>query len=305
MVRLAARTACRKKGRAVTPPAFLASEYAPAAPENALFHIIPAPLEHTVSYGAGAARGPAAILEASQQLEAWDGFSCPGALGIHTAQTVDCSNGVEAALKHIAHSTRKALAHNALPVLLGGEHSATLGALQALKERHGHFGIVQIDAHADLRSHYQGSIYSHATIMRRAVADLGLRLAQFGVRDLCLEEIQARRDFNVHFLDAPDLARAGLPTTPLPGDFPETVYVSFDVDGLDPACMPATGAPVPGGLGWYDALELIVRCVRKRRAIGFDVVELAPVPGLHASDYAAARLVYHIMGILERNVLPR
>jgi agmatinase len=287
-------------------PAFLASEYTPAAPENALFHIIPVPLEHTVSFGTGAARGPAAILEASQQLEAWDGSSCPGALGIHTAQAVDCSGGVETALGHIAQSTRETLAHNALPVLLGGEHSATLGALQALKERYGLFGIVQIDAHADLRPHYQGSRYSHASVMRRATEDLGLRLAQFGVRDICLEEVRARREFNVHFLDAPDLTRAGLPATPLPEDFPETVYVSFDVDGLDPACIPATGTPVPGGLGWYDALEIIQRCAHQRRVIGFDVMELAPLPGLHASDYAAARLVYHIMGILERHaVLPR
>ena len=286
--------------------AFLASEYAPTEPANALFHIIPAPLEYTLSYGAGAARGPAAILEASQQLEAWDGYSCPGALGIHTAPAVDCNGGIEEALKHIAQSTHEALAHNALPVLLGGEHSATLGALRALKECYGHFGIVHIDAHADLRSHYQGSIYSHASVMRRAVEDLGLRLAQFGVRDLCLEEMQARRDCNIHFLDAPELARTGLPSAPLPGDFPETVYISFDVDGLDPACIPATGTPVPGGLGWYDALEIVARCVSRRRVIGFDVVELAPSPGLHASDYAAARLVYHMMGVVERNaVLPR
>ena len=286
-------------------PAFLASEYAPAAPENALFHIIPAPLEQTVTYGTGAARGPAAILEASQQLEAWDGYSCPGALGIHTAVTADCAGSVEAALQHIAQSAREALAHNALPVLLGGEHSATLGVLRALAEHHGHFGIVHIDAHADLRAHYQGSIYSHASVMRRATEDLGLRLAQFGVRDMCLEEVRARRDFNVHFLDAPELARAGLPATPLPGDFPATIYISFDVDGLDPSLMPATGTPVPGGLDWYEALEIVTRCVSGRRALGFDVMELAPVPGLHAPNYAAARLVYHIMGILERNaVLP-
>jgi agmatinase len=281
---------------------FLASEYAPVSPENALFHIIPAPLEHTVSYGRGAAHGPAAILEASQQLEAWDGYSCPGALGIYTAEAVDCSGGVEAVLARIAQSAREALARNALPVLLGGEHSATLGVLQALKE-HGQFGIVQIDAHADLRSRYQGSIYSHASVMRRATEDLGLRLAQFGVRDLCLEEVQARRDFNVHFLDAPELARAGLPATPLPGDFPEAIYISFDVDGLDPACIPATGTPVPGGLGWYEALEIVARCVSGRKALGFDVVELAPLPGLHASDYAAARLVYHIMGLIERHAV--
>ena len=287
-------------------PAFLASEYAPAAPENALFHIIPAPLEHTVSYGAGTARGPAAILAASQHLEPWDGASCPGALGIHTAGAVDCTGSIETALENIAQSARAALAHNALPVLLGGEHSATLGVLRALKERYDHFGIVQLDAHADLRPHYRGSVYSHASVMRRATEDLGLRLAQFGVRELCLEDIQARREFNVCFLDAPELARAGLPVAPLPEDFPDTIYISFDVDGLDPACIPATGTPAPGGLGWYDALEIIQRCVCKRRVIGFDVVELAPLPGLHASDFAAARLVHHIMGILERTaVLPK
>ena len=287
-------------------PPFLASEYPPAAPEEALFHIIPAPFEHTVSYGRGAAGGPAAILEASQQLEAWDGHSCPGALGIHTAPAVDCGGTIETALEHIAQSTRGALGHNALPVLLGGEHSATLGALRALKERYGSFGIVHIDAHADLRPHYQGTIYSHASVMCRAMADLGLRLAQFGVRELCLEEMQLRRDFNVHFLDAPELARTGLPAALLPENFPEAVYISFDVDGLDPACIPATGTPVPGGLGWYDALEIVARCVSKRKVLGFDVMELAPLPGLQASDYAAARLVYHIMGILERNaVLPR
>jgi agmatinase len=283
----------------VTRP-FLASEYAPGKPGDALFHVIPAPLEHTVSYGTGTARGPAAILEASQQLEAWDGYSCPGALGIHTAAAVDCGGSIESALERISQSTREALAHNALPVLLGGEHSATLGALRALRERHGHFGVVHIDAHADLRQQYQGSIYSHASVMRRATEDLGLRLAQFGVRELCLEEAQARRDLNVHFLDAPDIARAGLPETPLPKNFPEKIYLSFDVDGLDPACIPATGTPVPGGLGWYDALEIVARCVSKRRVLGFDVMELAPLPGLPASEFAAARLVYHIMGILER-----
>jgi len=287
------------------PSAFLASEFTPAMPENALFHIIPAPLEHTVSYGTGASRGPAAILEASQQLEAWDGYSCPGVLGIHTAPAVDCSGSIEAALARITQSACEALTHNALPVLLGGEHSASLGALRALKERHAHFGIVHIDAHADLRPSYQGSIYSHASVMRRAAADLGLRLAQFGVRDLCLEEAQARREFKVHFLDAPALARKGLPAALLPEDFPETIYISFDVDGLDPAYMPATGTPVPGGLSWYESLEIIERCASKRRVIGFDVMELAPLPGLHAPDYTAARLVYHIMGILERNaVLP-
>jgi agmatinase len=287
-------------------PAFLESEYAPVAPEKALFHVIPAPLERSVSYGAGCARGPAAILEASQQLEAWDGLSCPGRLGIHTAPPVDCGGTVEDALQRIEESVAAVLEHRALPVLLGGEHSVSLGALRAAKRRHGPFGVIHIDAHADLRPRYQDSVYSHACVMHRALADLDLRLAQFGVRELCPEETQIRRKFGVHFHDAPALVRRGVPDEPLPGDFPRRVYLSFDVDGLDPSLIPATGTPVPGGLGWYEALDIVERCLSGREILGFDITELAPLPGLHAPDFAAARLTYHIMGIIERHaLLPR
>ena len=286
-------------------PAFLASEFPPAAPEKALFHIIPAPLERSVSYGSGCALGPAAILEASQQLEAWDGSSLPGELGIFTAPAVDCRGTMEQSIAAIADSARTVLRHKALPVLLGGEHSATLGVLQALAEKHGSFGLVHIDAHADLRPSYQGSIFSHASIMHRAVADLGLRLAQFGVRDLCLEEVQIRKQFGVHFCDAPQLVpalmRQELPAQLLPQDFPERVYLSFDVDGLDPSLVPATGTPVPGGLDWYGALAIVRACLTNRTVLGFDLVELAPLPGLHSSNYTSARLVYHIMGIIARH----
>lgn len=283
------------------PPAFLASEYPPAAPENALFHIIPVPLERSVSYGTGCARGPAAILEASQQLEAWDGVSGPGRIGIHTAPEIDCRGDIEGVFARIAAAVRDVLRRHALPILLGGEHSVTLGALRALQAQCGTFGIIQIDAHADLRAEYQGSLYSHACVMHRAVRDLGLPLAQFGVRDLSLEESRARRDFHVHFYDAPALMQGKLPEKLLPDTFPDTVYLSFDVDGLDASLMPATGTPSPGGLGWYEALHIVRDCLRGRRILGFDLTEFAPLPGMHAPDYTAARLVYHIMGIIERD----
>ena len=112
-------------------------------------------------------------------------------------------------------------------------------------------------------------------MMRRAVSDLGLPLVQYGVRALCTEEVAFRREAGVTHWDAAQLARSGVPARPLPDDFPESVYVTFDVDGLDPSIMPATGTPVPGGLGWYDALRLVERSVSGRRVLGFDVVELA------------------------------
>ena len=174
----------------------------------------------------------------------------------------------------------------------------TYAALAALVARFGRFGVIQFDAHADLRETYEGTPWSHACVMRRAVADLGLPLIQFGVRALCLEEVEAREQYGVRFHDAAELACGGIPE--IPRDFPERVYLSFDVDGLDPSIMPATGTPVPGGLGWYQALELAQMALRGRAAIGFDVVELAPVPGLHAADFTAARLTYALMGLVER-----
>lgn len=281
-------------------PSFLDSEYAPVSPRDAAFHLIPAPLEQSVSYGGGTARGPQAILEASRQLEAWDGISAPGEAGLYTAPAVDCTGPVEGVLDRIGAAVRQALACGALPVLLGGEHTVTLGALRALAAAGEPFGIVQFDAHADLRPSYEGSIHSHACVMHRAVADLGLPLAQFAVRDMSREEAAVRLRYGVLHHDAAQLAREGLPARPLPDDFPRRLYISFDVDGLDASLMPATGTPSPGGLFWHEALRLVEACLPGREIIGLDVVELAPIAGLHHADFTAAKLVHCLMGFAQR-----
>ncbi len=279
---------------------FLQSELGPSDPGSALFHVIPVPFEASVSYGSGTALGPEAILEASDQLELWDGESVPADLGIHTTEAVDCTGEPSAVLRRIGVQVQTCLGYNALPVLIGGEHTLTWGALSALKERYGEFGVVQIDAHADLRDTYEGTPYSHACVMRRAVQDLGLPLVQYGVRAMSLEEVEARKRFNVIAWDAADLVMQGLPEHPLPKDFPARLYVTFDVDGLDSGIMPATGTPVPGGLDWYSALALVANSVRGRQVVGLDVVEFAPIPGLIAPTFTAARLVYALMGIVQR-----
>lgn len=279
---------------------FLGSELPELSPENAFFHVIPVPYEASVSYGHGTADGPGTILAASDQLELWDGESVPADLGIYTAPPVDCAGSPEEVLLRVRETVEASLAQGGLPVLLGGEHTVTYGALAALKARHEQFGIIQIDAHADLRDSYEGSRWSHACVMRRAAQDLGLPLVQFGVRAMCLEEVQARRDLGVIAHDAAALVMHGLPEQPLPKTFPAKLYVTFDVDGLDSAIMPATGTPVPGGLDWYSALALIIRSVRGRQVIGMDVVEFAPIAGLHAPDFTATRLVYALMGIVQR-----
>ena len=199
---------------------FLASELPVAEPESCLFHVLPVPLEATVSYAGGTARGPEAILEASDQLELWDGESVPAEAGIYTWPAVDISGSPETVLGRVEAAVGGILDCNGLPVLLGGEHTVTYGALAALKKRFGTFGIIQFDAHADLRDSYEGSPWSHACVMRRAVKDLGLPLAQFGVRAMCLDEAEARKEHGVTFHDAASIARNGLPESLLPRIFP-------------------------------------------------------------------------------------
>lgn len=323
--------------------AFLESELSPRPAGECRFHVIPAPYEATVSYGGGTAKGPAAILEASQQLEVWTGRCVPSTQGIYTWPAVACGGGPEEVLERIEAAVAKALdsgprgplpeasstpGHGpclgapTLPVILGGEHTVTLGVLRALKKRYGHFGVAQFDAHADLRDTYEGTPYSHACVMRRAADDLGLPLFQIGVRSVCPEEVAFRKEKGILHLDARRVrfprpwassctgktscretrgcpGGHGRPVPPLiPTGFPDKIFLTFDLDAFDASLMPATGTPEPGGLFWWDALHLAERCLSGRIALGFDVVELAPIPGLHAPNYTAARLTHEIMGII-------
>ncbi len=285
-------------------PIFLGSEVANAPPELAAFHVIPVPFERSTSYGGGTAAGPAAILEASWQLETWDGASNPSLLGIHTQATVAVDGDIEAVLEAIAVATEAAVRAGALPVAIGGEHTVTWGVVQGLLDSGiGTFGVVQIDAHADLRDSYEGNRYSHASVMR-LVVEAGVPLVQLGVRACCLEELQARRDHGVVAHDARELVTGNCMAIELPADFPEQVFFTVDVDGLDPSVFPSTGTPVPGGLGWYQTLALFESVARQRRIIGFDLMEFAPIPGFHAYQFAAAQLLYQFMGICQRTRSP-
>lgn len=278
-------------------PGFLECDV-PAAPrETARFEIIPAPFEKSVSYGHGAAKGPRAILEASQQLEPFDGVGVPAHAGIYTGPAVDCRGSAAAALGRIQARTSAALAGGRIPVLLGGEHTVTLGAIRALAATGGSFGVVQFDAHADLRDRYEDNPLSHACVMRRVVEETGAPLFQIGCRAYCEEEAAYRKRKGIPFLDAETLALTGVPRRVLPAGFPKTLYITFDVDALDPAVMPGTGTPVPGGLFWYEALRLLRAVSAGRRIAGFDVVELAPQAASPISAFTAARLVYALMGL--------
>ncbi|MDA8404425.1 MAG: agmatinase [Desulfobacteraceae bacterium] len=280
-------------------PGFLASEIAPAKPEHCLFHVIPVPYEKTVSYGAGTAAGPLAILESSQQLELFDGVGIPAEHGIHTLPPLDCDGPAEIVLEKISAAVSHVLDLKKIPVVLGGEHTVSAGAFRAAKAHFNNFGIVQFDAHADLRDTYHGTPLSHACVMRRAI-EMDIPIFQIGVRSLSWEEHLLRRGRHIGHLDASAIGMAPVPDVILPDDFPQTIYITFDVDGLDPSIMPATGTPEPGGLNWHQSISALGAVMRGRRVIGFDVVELAPVPGMNAPDFTAARLIYTLFGMIGR-----
>ena len=298
---------------------FLESETGRTAPENALFHILPFPFEASVSYEGGTGNGPDAILSASQQLELHDGYSCPAEEGIFTHSPImERSAGehgnaeihdeaVDRLFQNAGKKTSDILEAGAIPVILGGEHSISYGPIMAAgrysASRQRSLGVVQIDAHADMRLAYEGRVWSHASVMRRC-ADGGIPIFQIGIRALCREELEYRRNSpHVYYLDARELA-IGQPdqvnSITLPENFPPDIYLTIDLDGLDPSILPATGTPVPGGLLWYQTLSILESIIRQRRVTALDVVELAPRKESHFADFTAAQLVYNVMGFIQR-----
>jgi agmatinase len=289
------------RARSPKRPRFLDTELDDLAPEAARFHVLPVPYEKTVSYGGGTAKGPAAIIAASGQLERWDGASDPGAAGIYTWPAIDCRGKPEKVIASIAAAVARILRFGKIPVVLGGEHTVTWGVIRGYLDANVRdFGVVQIDAHADLRDRYEGDPLSHASVMRRVV-EAGVPLFQLGNRAYSQEEREARERYGVRYIDADRLVPQRVDSIELPADFPPKVFFTLDVDGIDPSVLPATGTPVPGGLGWYQTLGLFESVARQRRIIGFDLLEFAPIRGFHAFDFAAAQLVYKLMGIVQRS----
>jgi len=262
--------------------------------------VIPFGLEASVSYGGGTAQGPSAILRASQQLELYDeelGCEPYRAWGVAALREPVIEPSIEAALVQLTDLVEGVIAQDKFPLVLGGEHSLTPGAIRPIVTRHPDLVVLQLDAHTDLRDGYLGEPYSHAAAMRRVLDLPGTSLVSVGIRSASLEEVEfyaANRDrIQVHW--AKDQARWDMAeiVAPLEG---RPVYITFDIDALDSAIMPATGTPTPGGLGYWQALGLLRRaCAAAGRVVGADLVEFAPIAGLHACDYTAAAVAYKLL----------
>jgi len=266
---------------------------------DAKFVVVPVPYDLTSTYQSGSRRGPNAILDASANMELYDEELRKETYlaGIHTLVPLAAdARGPEEMVASVREQITRVLVHGKIPVMLGGEHSISLGAVQAMQEKYPALSVLQLDAHADLRDSYQGSPHSHAAVARR-IAEI-CPLVQVGIRSMSVEEAVFMAAGTVRTLTV-DTIRADKGWQEkvleyLSGD----VYVTIDLDVFDPAIMPSTGTPEPDGLAWRDVLSLLRQLSRRRRIRGFDVVELAPVPGLVAPDFLAAKLVYRLMGYL-------
>jgi len=272
--------------------------------ETARVAILPVPYEGTVSYGGGTAAGPDAIIKASFHLEFFDEELGTDTLaaGIHTLPAVDCSGAPETVISSVRSAALPPLKDGKFIVAIGGEHSITKGIIEALIEVRGSdFGVLQLDAHTDLRDEYDGTKLSHACIMRR-IYDMGLSYSQVGIRSLSREEAdflnkKKTKPFYAH--EILNRKRSEW-VEEVVESLPDKVYITIDLDSLDPSIMPSTGTPEPGGLGWYDITALLGKVAERREVIGLDMVELAPIRGFHSPDFLAAKLVYRSLGYIFR-----
>jgi len=258
---------------------------------------LPIPYDLTSTYVSGSRRGPMAILEASTHMELFDEELEleTSEAGFHTLDPLEAlASGPGEMIREIQGAVRPVIEAGKFPVLLGGEHTVTLGVAKVLKEKYPRLSFLQLDAHADLRDTYEGTPYSHACVGRR-LAEMA-PLVQVGIRSLTREEHLFIRGERVKTFFAHRLAESPGWEEEMCRALSPEVYVTIDLDVLDPAVMPSVGTPEPGGLNWRTVAGLLRRVARGRTVVGFDIVELAPIPGLIAPDFLAAKLTYRFLG---------
>ncbi|GAB4436312.1 MAG: agmatinase [bacterium] len=261
--------------------------------------VLPVPYDSATSYGAGARKGPLAIIESSIQLELYDDELDLESylLGIHTLPFLEPLVEPEKMHDSIRSCVSNIIKDKKIPIIIGGDHSISFGPIKALYDSGEEFTVIHFDAHTDLRDSYQGSKFSHACVMRR-VADLNIPITQIGIRSLSKEDadyLKSSKLINTFF--ARDLYKnndfAGIAESIKT----KKIYITFDVDAFDPSIISSTGTPEPGGLTWYQTLSIIKTLTDRFDVIGFDVVELAPNTS-SPSEFIVSKLIYKIIGYI-------
>ena len=261
--------------------------------------VVPFGLEKTVSYGSGTNKGPREIIKASHQVELFDedlNKEPYKNIGIKTLQPFPIKKKIEEALKQIESINKILLDDKKFPLVLGGEHSLTPGAIRPFVKKFGKVCLLHFDAHADLRNSYNGNKFSHASAIRRCLDDPNVNVVSFGIRNISSSEISflKKNKKRIKIFWAKDKSKWDL------SKFKKIiknkkVYITFDVDGLDSSLMPATGTPEPGGLFWNETMNIIKIASQYSNIVGGDVNELSPIKGFDCYNFLAAKLAYKII----------
>jgi agmatinase len=264
--------------------------------DDATVVILPCPVDRTTSYVSGTRNGPHEILQASSHMELWDeemNVDVHG-VGIFTLPEMELPFGEMAPLvDEIERVAYEIIGRDKFLVTLGGEHSITPPLVSAAARKYQGLSVLQIDAHADMRDAYMGTAHNHACAMRRALQFA--HVTQVGIRSLSTEEAEALPRLNTRVFFDVNMREDPTWIDDVVESLAENVYVTIDVDGLDPAIMPATGTPEPGGLSWPEITRLLRRTAERRRIVAADIVELSPIPGLIAPNFLCARLLYKLL----------
>ena len=261
--------------------------------------IVPFGLEKTVSYGGGTNRGPKEIIKASHQVELFDedlNKEPYKNIGIKTLQPFTIKKNIIDALKQIENINKFLLDKKKFPLVLGGEHSLTTGAIRPFVKKFGKIYLLHFDAHADLRSSYNGNKFSHASAIRRCLDNPNVSVISFGIRNISLNEISflKKNKKRIKIFWAKDRLKWNL------NEFKKIiknkkVYITFDVDGFDSSLMPATGTPEPGGLFWDETIKIIKIAAQSSDIVGADINELSPIKGFDSYNFLTAKLAYKII----------
>jgi len=271
-----------------------------SAYETSRVAVLPVPFERTTSYGKGTAHGPAAILRASQAMELYDEElgAEPYAQGIATLPSfLPEAFDMAEAMAELQAEAKAHMEAGKFLVTLGGEHSLSQAPVLAAREAFGEIGVVQFDAHSDLREEFEGTPYSHASVMKRIV-DAGIPSLAVGIRSLSAPEAGVIREKSLPVIWGHQLDRAGELFPDMLSGLPEKIYLTFDIDYFDPSLVPATGTPEPGGGLWYPTLKLLRHLFQTKTVVAMDLIELAPLGGQPASDFLAAKVIYKCLGYL-------
>ncbi|MCA1557244.1 MAG: agmatinase [Acidobacteria bacterium] len=260
----------------------------------------PVSYEGTVSYGTGTGRGAGAIIDASRNMELYDEETDAEVykLGIHTVAETPSVEPPEAMMKSLYERARELVSAGKFVAMIGGEHSVSAPVIRAHAEQYKNLSVLQIDAHADLRDTYDGTPHSHASIMARVVKDMRIPSVQCGIRSISAEEARSLDQYPTRIFWAKDIVgRTDWWDAAVDG-LTENVYLTVDIDGLDPSLVAQTGTPEPGGLGWYETIGLIRTLARKRRIVGMDLTEYSYVEGQSASAFLCAKLIYKSLAFI-------